>query len=90
MEKRKVELATGGQILAEEKIQRGIFLRNSLSALLIDTGMMSLGYILRKYAGGYKFTKPQEMIKGLMYKDEIKIFAKNEIERETSKQTAKI
>ena len=39
--------------------------------------MMQLNHILKKYTGGDKFTKSQEKIKHLMYRDHIKLFAKN-------------
>ena len=85
----KVEL-TAGQSLAEVKIQRGIFQGESLSPLLFVIAMMLLNYILRKYAAGYKLSKSQEKINHLMYMDGIKLFAKNEKEMETLKQTVRI
>ncbi len=42
--------------------------------------MMPLNHILRKCTVGYKLTKSQEKINHLMYKDDIKLFAKNKEE----------
>ena len=57
MENWKVKLTTGGQMLAEGKIQRGIFQGDSLLPLLFIIAMIPLNYLLRKCKGGYKFTK---------------------------------
>ena len=47
----KVELTAGRKTLAEVKIQRGIFLGDSLSSLLFVIAMMALSYSLRKWTG---------------------------------------
>ena len=39
--------------------------------------MILMNYILRKRTGGNRFLKSQEKVNSLMYKDDIKIFAKN-------------
>ena len=44
----KVESTAGGRILAEVKVQRGIFQGDALSPLLFITGIMTLNHILRK------------------------------------------
>ena len=80
METWKVELTAGGKSLAEVKIQRGIFQGDALSPLLFVIAMMPLNHILRKCTVGYKLTKSQEKINHLMYKDDIKLFAKNKEE----------
>ena len=49
----KAKLATEKQTQAEVKIQRGIFLPPFVIA------MVPFNYLLRKYIGGYKFTKSQ-------------------------------
>ena len=41
-----------------------------------------MNYILRKWKGGYRFTKLQEKINDLMRIDDIKIYAKKERELE--------
>ena len=78
-----VELTAGGRSLAETKIQKGIFQGNALLPLLFIIAMMPLNHILRKYIAGYKLSGSQEKINHLMYRDDIKLFAKNEKELET-------
>ena len=45
--------------------------------------MMPLNHILRKCAAGYKLGRSQEKINHLIYRDDIKLFAKNEKELQT-------
>ena len=56
----KVELTGGCKTLAEIKIQKGIFQRNSFAPVLIVIAMTPLSYINRKGNWGYKFTKSKE------------------------------
>ena len=78
-----VELTAEGKSVAEMKILRGIFQGDTLSPLLFVIAMMPLNHILRECICSYKFTKVQEKINHLMYKDDIKLFANNEKELET-------
>ena len=59
-------------------------------AITFDLTLMPLNYILRKCNGGYKFNKSLEKINHLMYKDDIKLFPKNEKEWDTQIQTIRI
>ena len=86
----RVELTAGGQSLAEVKIQRGIFLRDTQSPLLFVIAITPLNYILKKCTAGYKLSKSQEKINLLMYIDDIKLFAKNEKELEILIQAVRI
>ena len=79
----RVELTAGGRSLAETKIKKSIFQGDALSPLLFIIAMMPLNHILRKCTAGYKLSRSQEKINHLMYKDDIKLFAKNEKELET-------
>ena len=72
-----------GRNLADTKIQRGIFQGDALSPLLLVITMMPLNHIFRKCTAGYKINRSQEKINHLMYMDDIKLFAKNEVELET-------
>ena len=72
------------------KIQRGIFQGDALSPLLFIIAMMPLNYIFRKCTARYKLTLSQEKINHLMYKDDIKPFAKKEKELKTLIHTVKI
>ena len=79
----KVELTAGRRRLAEAKVQKGIFHRDSQSPLLFIIAMIPLNHRLRKCTAGYKLSKSQEKINQLMFMDDIKIFTKNEKELET-------
>ena len=85
----RVELTTGRKNLSEVKIQRKIFPGDVLSPLLFVIAMMPLSHILRKYTGGYKLYKFQQ-INHLMYMDDIKLLVKNEKELETLIQAGRI
>ena len=78
-----VELTAGGRILAEAKIQRGIFQGDALSPILFIIATMRLEHILRKCTAGYKLSRSHEKINPLMYMDDIKLFAKKEKELQT-------
>ena len=72
----KVVLTAGEKILAETKIQSGIFQGDALAPLLFVITMMQLNHILKKCTAGYKLSKSQEKINHLMYRDGLKLFAK--------------
>ena len=54
------ELTTGRKSLAEVKIKREIFHRDTLTPLLFLRVIMSLNHTARKCAGRYKLHKSQE------------------------------
>ena len=68
---------TAGRSLAEIKIQKRYFQGDVLSPLLFIIAVKPLNKILRKCTAGYKLSRSQEKINHLMYKDDIKVFAKN-------------
>ena len=72
----KVELTAVGRSLAEGKVQRGIFQGDALSQLLFIIAILPINHTLRKSIAGYKLSKSQKKINHLMYKDDIKLFAK--------------
>ena len=88
METWRVELTAGGKSFAE--VKRGIFQGYAKSPLLFVIAMMPLNQSLRKCTAGYKLSKSQEKINHLMYRDDIKLFAKGEKELETLIQTVRI
>ena len=85
-----MELTAGGRSLAESKIQTDIFQGDSLSPLLFTIAMVPLDHILRKCTAEYKLRRSQEKINHLMYKNDIKLFAKSEKELETLIHTIRI
>ena len=76
----RVELTVGGKSLVETKIQIGICQGDALSPLLFIIAMMPQNHILRKCTAGYQLSRLQEKFNELMYMDDIKLFAKNELE----------
>ena len=76
-------MLAGGKGLVEAKIQKGIFQGDALSSLPIVIAMVPINDILRNCLRGYKLTKSQEKFNHLMYRDGIKLFAKDEKELET-------
>ena len=72
----KVELTAAEKLLAEVKIQWGIFQGGALSPLLFQVATSPLNNKLRKCTGSYRFTKSLEKINHLMYMDDIKPLAK--------------
>ena len=90
METWGVKLTAEGKSLTEVKIQRCIFKGDALSPLLFVIAMMPLNHIRRKCTAWYKLSWSQEKINYLMYKDDIKLFAKNERELEILIETMRI
>ena len=90
MQTSRVELAAGGKSLAEVKIQSGLSQGDALSSLQFVKAIMPLNHILRKCTVGYKLSKSKEKVNHLRYRDDIKLFAKNEKELETLIQTVRI
>ena len=78
----RVVLTAGGRGLAEAKIQRGIFQGDALSLLPFIIAMIPLNHTLRKCTARYKLSRLQGKIHNLMYRDDIKLFAKIEKELE--------
>ena len=78
MDNWRVELTVRGRSFNEVKIQGGIIQRYALSSLQFIITRMPLNHILRKCIRRYKLTKSKEKINHLMYRDDVKLFAKNE------------
>ena len=55
----RVQLTTGGRILAEKKMQRGIIQGDARSPLLFIIAMMPPNNILRKCTARYKLSRWQ-------------------------------
>ena len=72
----RTELSSGGNVLGEVHIKRGIFQGNSLSPLLFVIAMIPLSLVLRKSRFAYEFNG--ERINHLMFMDDLKLYAKSE------------
>ena len=71
-------------------IRQGIFQGDFLSPLLFVLALFPLLMILRKVSAGYEMTKDGCRINHLLFMDDLKLFAKNEKEIDTSVQTVRI
>ena len=71
------ELTSGQNILGNVKIRRGIFQGDSLSPFLFVLVMIPLSLILRKTTIAYEVKKGGVKVNNLMFKDDLKLLAKN-------------
>ena len=72
----RTELSSGGNVLGEVHIKRGIFQGDSLSPLLFVIAIIPLSLVLRKSCFVYEFNG--ERINHLMFMDDLKLYAKSE------------
>ena len=70
----RTELSSGGNVLGEVHIKRGIFQGDSLSPLLFVIAMIPLSLILRKSRFAYEFNGERK--NHLMFMDDLKLYAK--------------
>ena len=77
-----VNLSSNGEVLENVKIKRGIFQGDSLSPLLFVVSLIPLTQILRKVKCGYAL-KSGDKLNHLLFMDDLKLFAKDERERES-------
>ena len=73
----RVELTAEGRSFTEANIQVGIFQGDAVSPLLFIIAFMPLNHIVRK--AGSKLRRSKANMFHLMYMDDIKLFAKNDI-----------
>ena len=79
-ETRSVDLTAKDKILAEVKIKRGVLHEHPPSPFQFVKVMLLLNHILRKYTDVYRLTKSQENMNHLLYMDDIKLFAMDNID----------
>ena len=77
MENWKMASTTGGQTVLVAKIQKGIFLWDSLLPLLFVIARMPFNYILRKCYEDYKLMKSLANVNQLIYMNDIVQLTKN-------------
>ena len=79
-----------GLILGQVRIQRGIFLVDSLSPLLFVAALIPLTIIFRQTQLGYQISKNTAKISHLLYMDDLKLYGKSTAELESLLDNAKI
>ena len=72
------ELTASNQRLGNVKIRRGIFRGHRLSPLLFALVMIPLTLVLRQTKASYELKKGGKKINHLLFKDDLKLFARNE------------
>jgi hypothetical protein len=79
----------GGGTLGNIEIRRGIFQGDSLSPLLFVMALIPLTIMLRRMKSGYMM-KNKSKINHLLYMDDLKVYAKNNMELESLMNTVRI
>ena len=67
-------LTSGGMVLGQVDIWRGIFQGDSLSPLLFIMIMLPLTLVLQKIRAGYKLAKDMKPINHLLFMDDLKLY----------------
>ena len=73
----KTVLTSGGTVLGQVDIKRGIFQGDSLSPLLFIVIMLPLTLVLRKMRAGYRLAKDATPINHLLFMDDLKLYGAN-------------
>ena len=76
----KTILVAGKEELGQVNIQRGIFQGDCLSPLLFVICLLPMSIVLRKCRAGYQFGRGQVKVNHLLFMDDLKLFAKDEME----------
>ena len=71
-------------------MKRGIFLRDSLSALLFVLGMVPLSSILRKVNASYEWGKKEQKLNHLLFMNDLKLLSKSEEEMDALVRTVPV
>ena len=90
MKQWNTELTASNQRLGNVKIRRGIFQGDSLSPLLFVLVMIPLTLVLRQTKASYELKKGGKKINHLLFMDDLKLFAKNEDQIDSSVNTVRI
>ena len=86
----KVELTSGGEMLGEVKIKRGIFQGDSLSPILFVLAMIPLSTVLNNMKAGYTFGRNRGKLNHLLFMDDLKLYGKNMKELDSLVETTRI
>ena len=88
MEKWKVLLCSGNSKLYEVEIKQGVLQGDSLSPLMFVLALIPLNLILRKAKTGYEFSVSKDKINHLLFRDDLKLHSRREIELDSLVQRA--
>lgn len=90
MKEWKTELTSGGEVLGEVRIKRGIFQGDSLSPLLFVMVLIPLTMVLKSTGLGYRFSKDSLSLNHLLFMDDLKLYAKTERELNSLVHTVRV
>ena len=86
----KTVLTSGGTVLGQVDIKRGIFQGDSLSPLLFIVIMLPLTLVLRKMRAGYRLAKDVTPINHLLFMDDLKLYGANKDQLDSLIQVVRI
>ena len=86
----KTALTSGGTVLRQVDIKRGIIQGDSLSPLLFIVIMLPLTLVLRKMRGGYRLAKDVTPINHLLFMDDLKLYGANKDQLDSFIQVVRI
>ena len=86
----KTVLTSGGTVLGQVDIKRGIFQGDSLSPLLFIVIMLPLTLVLRKMRAGYRLAKDATPINHLLFMDDLKLYGANKDQLDSLIQVVRI
>ena len=86
----KTVLTSGGAVLGQVDIKRGIFQGDSLSPLLFIVIMLPLTLVLRKMRAGYRLAKDMTPINHLLFMDDLKFYGANKDQLDSLIQVVRI
>ena len=86
----KTVLTSGGTVLGQVDIERGIFQGDSLSPLLFIVIMLPLTLVLRKMRAGYRLAKDVTPINHLLFMDDLKLYGANKDQLDSLIQVVRI
>ena len=78
MDQWKLSLTSNGEDLGDVDVKRGIFQGDSLSLLLFVLSMIPQSLVLRKVNACYEWGKKEYKLNHLLFRDDLKLFGKNE------------
>ena len=86
----KTVLTSGGTVLGQVDIKRGIFQGDSLSPLLFIVIMLPLTLVLRRMRAGYRLAKDMTPINHLLFMDDLKLYGANKDQLDSRVQEVRI